>query len=262
MDEWDKIIRQKVSGLDTPPPGTSWQPERSWKKLPVGAAAGESFGEQTGKPPRGGGWPWYYAAAAAFVILLVPFAVMLSDLREQQAQIERMAAALARDQQKMSAIRRDLPKPSPVTVPGPVPVLRETSVAVRRPRPKSFHTRRPAPVADIHLPAALPPVTPAEALPPAVVPADEEKRMVHTKQEEKQLLRVLVARAPRKQAPTRVTILFSGNGTGTDPARVAAQTPPSPRRKSFRIFTHGRVEAGPTPASVEAVPPVLSAKIK
>ena len=244
MDEWDKMIRRKVSGLDTPPPGTGWQPGRSWEKVQGQLRAGSVPAENPGKPARAGRWTWYHAAAAAFVILLVPFAVMLSDIRRQQGQIERLAAQLARTQ---PATPRPVPAPppeatAPAALPPATPARREPEPPViaatqgkRNPhQPVTPPAPEPAaePVAGrlAHGPVPAVPQTPAEAAPPGPPAAGEHSKA--------QLLR-LVSTAPKRKA-TSVTIVFAGTEPDTTESEVLAANPgpapANPRRRFLRAF--------------------------
>jgi|GEM_PF-3322636 len=245
MDEWDKILRQKVSGLDTPPPGTGWQPGRSWEKVQEQLAAEKLLAENNEKPARAGHWTWYHAAAAAFVILLIPFAVMLSDIRKQQGQIERLAAQLART--KPAALP---PVPGPAAPEAPAPLARATppkTAARRKPEPPAAPAtqgerslRQPAtppepaaePVADrlARQPVPAVPQTPVEAaLPgPPVPDGDSQAR-----------LQRLVSTAPKRKA-TSVTIVFPGTEPDTTAGEVLAANPgpapATPRRRFLRTF--------------------------
>ncbi len=248
MDEWDKMIRQKVSGLDTPPPGTGWQPERGWGKLQGQLAAGRSPVENPGQPARAGRWTWYHAAAAAFVILLVPFAVMLSDIRKQQGQIERLAAQLART-------KPATPQPVPAPLPQPVPpeasplarVMPPEAAARRQPpagptKKRERNPRQPAtpprpepataPVADrlARQPVPAVPQTPVQAAVPGPAVPEEDSPA--------RLLR-LVSTAPKREA-TSVTIVFAGTEPDATGGEVLAASPDptsvTPRRRFLRTF--------------------------
>jgi hypothetical protein len=153
----DKIIRQKVSGLDTPPPGTGWQPARSWEKLQAKPEPAAPL-----QPQRR--WPWYYAAAAAFVILLVPFAVMLSDIYRQQGQIDWLSAQLAQTR--------------PASVP-PAPVAEEARPATPAgPPPLARAATANNPQRRTTAPAATPvPGTGRAARQPVALPATEPEAM-------------------------------------------------------------------------------------
>ena len=251
MDEWDKIIRQKVSGLDTPPPGTGWQPGRSWEKLQGQRRAERSLAENPGKPARAERWTWYHAAAAAFVILLIPFAVMLSDIRRQQVVIQRMEAALARERQKIPTTHSA--PPAGPAAPGAQPPLARatppTTAARRKPEPPAVpmtrEERRPhqpaappapepaaEPVADrlAHEPVPAVPQTPVgAALPGQPAPADDSPAR----------LRRLVNTAPKRKA-TSVTIVFAGTEPDTTGGEVLAANPgpdpATPRRRFLRSF--------------------------
>jgi hypothetical protein len=241
MDEWDKIIRRKVSGLDTPPPGTGWQPARGWEKL-----QGQLKPVRPLRPVRR--WTWYHAAAAAFVILLVPFAVMLADIYRQQAQINRLSAQLARTR---PAVPQPLPAPpAGRTAPeAPPPLVRATAV-----KPAGREKRKPAPATPVpgtahatRQPAAVPAPEseatrlaqePVPAVPGAVVEAANMAPPAPGGDSEARLLR-LVGTSPKREA-TSVTIVFQGTGPGTDGLEVMASTtdpaPGAPRRRLLRAF--------------------------
>jgi hypothetical protein len=239
MDEWDKMIRQKVSGLDSPPPGTGWQPDRGWEKL-----QGQLKPVKPLRPARR--WPWYYAAAASFVILLVPFAVMLSDIRRQQGQIERLAAQLA---QAKPATPPPAPSPRPVP-PEASPLARAMppATAARRQPPagpvakRERNLRQPAtppqpapaaaPVADrlARQPVPAVPQSPVEAAAPGPAVPEEDSQA--------RLLR-LVGTAPKREA-TSVTIVFAGTQPDPTGGEVVAANPGpdavTPRRRFLRTF--------------------------
>ena len=223
MDEWDKIIRRKVSGLDTPPLGTGWQPARGWEKL-----QGQLKPATPLRPARR--WTWYHAAAAAFVILLVPFAVMLADIYRQQAQIDRLSAQLARTK---PAATQPLPAPPAGRAAAEaLPPLARGTAAQSAGRKK----RKPAPPAtpvsgtahDNRQPAAPGPAVEATSLAPAAPGGDAEA----------QLLR-LVGTSPKREA-TSVTIVFEGTGPDTNGLEVVASTTDparrTPRRRLLRAF--------------------------
>jgi hypothetical protein len=240
MDEWDKIIRQKVSGLDTPPPGTGWHPARSWEKL-----RGQS--EPAAPLQAGRRWPWYYAAAAAFVILGVPFAVMLSDIYRQQGQIERLSAQLARSR----------PAAAP---PAPVVEARPAASAVPPPPARAAaaqksQRRTPAPLATpvpgagraARQPGASPATEPEatrlarQPVPAVTGPAVEAANPLPPPSAEDSQARLLrlVSTAPKRKA-TSVTIVFEGTDPDTTGGEVLASTtepaPEVPRRRFLRAF--------------------------
>jgi HAMP domain-containing protein len=241
MDEWDKIIRQKVSGLDTPPPGTGWQPARSWEKLQAQIKPAAPLRTRHR-------WPWYYAAAAAFVILGVPFAVMLSDIYRQQRQIDRLAAQLA---QTKPAVTPPAPvageaRPAASAVPPP-PARAAAAKTPERRTPAPLAPRVPGAAGKARQPEALPPTEPeatrlaqqpVPAVAGSVVEAAHPQPPAPAEDAQARLLR-LVSTAPKRTA-TSVTIVFEGTGPDPTGGSVLASTtepaPEVPRRRFLRAF--------------------------
>jgi hypothetical protein len=247
MDEWDNIIRQKVSGLDTPPPGTGWQPERSWEKLQAQLKPAAPL------RPRHR-WPWYYAAAAAFVILLVPFAVMLSDIYRQQRQIDRLSAQLA---QTKPAVTQPAPAVAEVrpSVPAVPPPLARATAAKTAGRSKPVPAPRDSgTTGKVRQPAALPTPAPeatrlarqpAPAVAGPAVQVANAQAPASPEDSQARLLR-LVSTAPKRKA-TSVTIVFEGTDpdtTGGEVLAAAAEPAPEvPRRRFLRAFGGSKREA-------------------
>ena len=240
MDEWDKIIRQKVSGLSTPPPGTGWQPERSWEKLQAQLKPAAPL-----RPSRR--WPWYYAAAAAFVILLVPFVVMLADIYRQQRQIDRLSAQLAQAQPAAVAPAPAVGEVRPADPAGPPPLARAATAKnpEKRTTPTPLAPRVTAVTRPVRQPEASPATEPeatrlARQPVPAVagpaVQAANAQAPAPAEDSQARLLR-LVGTAPKRKAAS-VTIVFEG--TDPDPtggevlAAAAEPAPAAPRRRLFR----------------------------
>ncbi|MBD0258041.1 MAG: hypothetical protein ICV83_20190 [Cytophagales bacterium] len=241
MDDWDKIIRQKVSGLDTPPPGTGWQPERSWEKLQAQLKPATPLRHQRR-------WPWYYAAAAAFIILVVPFAVMLSDIRRQQGQIDRLSAQLARTKPAATPPAPAAVEAGPAAPKVPSPPAR--AAAAKKPERRTAAPPAPrVPAADgnARQPGALPTTEPGgtrlaqQPVPTLTGPLVETagtQPPAPAEDSQARLLR-LVNTAPKRKA-TSVTIVFEGTDPDTTGGAVLASTtepaPEVPRRRLLRAF--------------------------
>ncbi len=254
----DQRIRQKLDGLDTPPPQTSWQPGQSWEKLQSRLA--------TGKPTAAfRPLPWYYAAAAALLILLVPFGVMLADIRRQQAQIEQLAAELAKQ--------------------GPQPVSGEARLSRRQSEAPTRVSQEPAPGREIAPGKATGRNTDArniaprkQTFSPKPDPAPEEMfahqpvaARVRPEREERKItapeeilpagqVRIVISRPKRKG--TSVTLHFPAEEAVRPESSLALESENPPQKRPFRVFTR-RPDAGDSPpVSPESFIPVLSAKIK
>ncbi len=241
MNESDKIIRQKVSGLDTPPPCTGWQPERSWEKLQAQCKPAAPL-----RPERR--WPWYYAAAAAFVILLVPFAIMLSDIYRQQDQIDRLSAQLAQTKPAATPPAPVVMETRPAASAVPPPLAR--AAAAKTPERRILASpapRVPAVTGKARQPEVLPATEPeanrlAQGSVPAVagpaLEAANPQPPAPAEDSQARLLR-LVSTAPKRKA-TSVTIVFEGTNPDTTGGAVLASTtepvPEVPRRRLLRAF--------------------------
>ena len=246
MDEWDKIIRQKVSELDTPPPGTDWQPNRSWKTLREGLPPAA---DARSKQLRA----WHYCAAA-LVILLVPFGVMLSDIQSQQAQIDRLSAQLKMTQAGGTKPVTRLPAhpvPGKILLPMPAQAVNRVS-AGEKSMPRRVAKATPAVRPRLSAqPDALPVTEPAEPLlaqqpePSGTQPSREAnpQRTAPRENAAAQLLRV-VNTSPRRKVSS-VTFVFEGPGDSTSRNDLAAQTAPTsgePKKRFIRIFQGSKPE--------------------
>jgi hypothetical protein len=193
-------------------------------------------------------WPWYYAAAAAFVILLVPFTVMLSDIYRQQSQIDRLSAQLAQTKPAVAP-------PAPAAVEAQPAATDVSPRLVGVPGAKSPERRKPLP-ATTPVPGTGRPARQPEGLP---VPKPEATRLAQqpvpavtgpaveaanpqppapAEDSQARLLR-LVSTAPKRKA-TSVTIVFEGTDPDTTGGEVLAAAadpaPEAPRRRFLRAF--------------------------
>lgn len=256
----DGLIRQKLAGLDTPPPQTSWLPGQSWEKLQNRLASE--------KPAAFRPLPWYYAAAAALFILLLPFAVMLTDIRRQEAQIDQLSARLEKNNGQPAASERvaggKTPvKPEPVRA-GEEPASAEEKHTVKRvPRitPAGTPPQRKLPVAEkTVLPDALfarqPVAHPEEKMPEEKA----ENRMLQAETPSTGQAHIVISRAKRKT--TSVTVHFPGSDSGRSEGRLAGESPNQPHKKTFRVFARRPDWEGSQPAPSGPVVSVLSARIK
>ncbi len=242
MDEQDKRIRQKVSELDTPPPGTNWRPERSWKRVQEQV--------QTEKAVQRQQMPWYSYVAAAFVILVVPFSVMLSDIRKQQARIDQLAAQLKSTQSIATQPAVVQPVDEALSLPAPAPVevyasAKEEIAAKRAPKTQVgrakevvSQTQKLAAPPDADSAAVLVARVPESSVANPAGEASSEEKTVRAETPAARLLQV-VSTGPKRKA-TSVTFVFEGTGPDTvrevEGAAQTALSNKSPKKRFLRAF--------------------------
>lgn len=86
-EEWEESFREKVNGLDSPPPQTQWAPARSWGKLE------RQLATQSERDKKRVAW-WVYAVAA--VLLLIPALMAVYYFNRQSAEIHQLQAELTK----------------------------------------------------------------------------------------------------------------------------------------------------------------------
>jgi hypothetical protein len=93
-EEWEETFRDKVDGLDSPPPQTKWNSSRSWGKLE------KQLARQAEPVRRKIVW-WRYAAAA--IVLLVPTLVLNEYVNRQKKEIGQLKGELAKVKSPVAA---------------------------------------------------------------------------------------------------------------------------------------------------------------